>query len=88
MPEIALSNPATHQGYAEIQIYTLDGASGDLLTRSPRGRRIGLQSVLVMLNFRRTDLDEPEDGVSTELIPAACQFPGDVPVDDRGAGKF
>jgi hypothetical protein len=28
-----------------------------------RGRRIGLQSVLVMLNFSRTDLDEPEDGV-------------------------
>jgi hypothetical protein len=66
MPEIALSNPATHQGYVEIQIYTLDGASGDLLTRSPRAvgeSAYNQYTILVMLNFSRTDLDEPEDAV-------------------------
>jgi hypothetical protein len=66
MPEIALFKSAIHQGYAEIQMYTIDGASGDLLTRSPRtvGESAYNQyTILVMLNFSRTDLDEPEDGV-------------------------
>jgi len=66
MPEIALFKSATYQGYAEIQMYTIDGASGDFLTRSPRSvgeSAYNQYTILVMLNFDRTDLDEPEDGV-------------------------
>jgi hypothetical protein len=65
-PEIALFKSAAHQGYAEIQIYTLDGASGDLLTRSSRAvgeSAYNQYTILVILNFSRTDLDDPEDAV-------------------------
>ena len=61
-----LTKSATNEGYAEIQIYLIDGASEDFLTKSPVAvgeAAYNQYTVLVLINFKRTDLDEPEDGV-------------------------
>jgi len=47
----------------------------------------GMPSAQILINIHRFALTSCCRNV-TELIPAACQFPGDVPADDRGAGKF
>ncbi len=66
MPEVALFKSATNEGHAEIQIYLIDGASEDFLTKSPVAvgeAAYNQYTVLVLINFKRTDLDEPEDGI-------------------------
>jgi hypothetical protein len=47
----------------------------------------GVPIAQILINIHRFGLTSVAANV-TELIPAACQFPGDVPADDRGAGKF
>ena len=63
---IGFDQSATNEGHAEIQIYLIDGASEDFLTKSPvavGAAAYNQYTVLVLINFKRTDLDEPEDGV-------------------------
>jgi hypothetical protein len=66
VPELALFKSATHEGYAEIQMYVIDSVSGDFLTRSPRSigeAAYNQYTILILINFKLSDLDEPEDSV-------------------------
>jgi hypothetical protein len=64
LPEIALFKAHTHRGYAELQTFASDGASGESRERSHRavGKSAYDQyTILILINFKYTDLDAREE---------------------------
>lgn len=60
VPEVALFKSVTHQGYAAIEMYTIDNPTGDFLGRSPRAvgeAAYNQYTILILVNFNRDDLD-------------------------------
>jgi hypothetical protein len=65
VPEIALFKSVSHHGYAALEMYSIDRSSGDFLGKTPRtvGEAAYDQyTILVLINFKRTDLDDRESG--------------------------
>jgi hypothetical protein len=63
MPEIPLFKNVRHSGHAEIKIATIDGQSGEFIDESTRA--VGTSNhddytLLIVVHFTRTDLDESE----------------------------
>ena len=60
VPEVALFKSVRHQGYAAIEMYTIDNPSGSFLARSPRAvgeAAYNQYALLILVNFNRDDLD-------------------------------
>ena len=65
VPELALFKSVTRSGHAAIQIYTLDGGTGEFIDKSPAV--IGKADFddytnLIFVHFTRSDLDKPDGG--------------------------
>jgi hypothetical protein len=59
VPELSLYKSVTHQARADVQIYTLDQASGQFVGKSPVGNGVAsYNQLLILIHFIRTDLDE------------------------------
>jgi len=62
MPEVALFKSTTYEAYAELQIHTIDRASGEPFSSNRRAAGAAAYNqytLLILVNFTRSDLDEP-----------------------------
>lgn len=63
VPEIALFRNVRHSGHAEVEIYTIDGVTGDFLDKSPPAigeAKYDDYTILIVINFTRTDLEKQQ----------------------------
>jgi hypothetical protein len=63
VPEISLFKNVRHSGRAEIQVYAIDADSGKFVEKSPRTvgeTQYDDYTILLVVNFSRSDMDEPE----------------------------
>jgi len=61
VPELALFKSETHQGGAEIQVYTVDRGTGKFVDKSALGSgqaSYNQYTILILIHFTRSDLDE------------------------------
>jgi hypothetical protein len=61
MPEIALFKNLRHSGHAEVEIYTLDSASGKFIDKSAPAigeAQYDDYTIMVVVHFTRTDIEE------------------------------
>jgi hypothetical protein len=61
VPEVALFKSVTYHGRAEVQMYTLDGESGEFIAKSsPADGEAAYDqyTILILTNFKHTDLYE------------------------------
>ena len=61
VPELSLYKSVTHQGRADVQIYTLDEGSGQFVSKTSVGNgeaSYNEYTILILIHFVRTDLDE------------------------------
>jgi hypothetical protein len=61
VPEVALFKSVQHRGHAEVQVYTLDGGSGDFIEKSPAAvgeAKHDNYTILILVNFTLSDIDE------------------------------
>jgi hypothetical protein len=63
MPEIALFRNIRHSGHAEIKVATIDSQTGEFVDET--GRAVGTSrhddyTLLIIVHFTRTDLEEPQ----------------------------
>lgn len=68
-PEIALFKWVRNRGYTELQAYTFDAKNGDFISETPSraGRtKYDLFTILVMISFSKSDIEEPEQPMTTE----------------------
>lgn len=63
VPEIALFRNVRHSGYAEVEIYTIDGVTGDFIDKSPPAigeAKYDDYTILIVINFTRTDIEKQQ----------------------------
>ena len=63
IPEISLFKNVRHSGHAELQVYAIDADSGNFVEKSPRtvgAAQYDDYTILLVINFSRSDIDEPE----------------------------
>jgi hypothetical protein len=61
MPEIALFKNLRHSGHAEVEIYTLDSASGKFIDKSAPAigeAQYDDYTIMIIVHFTRTDIEE------------------------------
>jgi len=61
VPEISLFKDVQHSGHAELQVYEIDADTGKFIDRRPTasgGAQHHEYTILVLINFARTDIDE------------------------------
>lgn len=61
VPEIALFKSMNHQGYAALEVYSIDNPSGDFLKKSPRmvgEAQYNEYTVMILVHFNHNNLDD------------------------------
>ena len=65
VPEIALFKMVTHHGYAALEMYSIETPGGDFLGKTPRTvgeANYDQYTILILISFKRSDLDDQESG--------------------------